>query len=97
VSLLESIRVEAHPGEPDVFTVYHYTWPQASPAPLIKRAVFRIGRSPNLNLVSTGVKLNHGPWVATTPRNPLDGDMIRVAKKQAQLVTGIRWWRVMIR
>jgi len=94
VSLLESIRVEAHPGEPDVFTVYHYTWPEKSSAPLIKRAVFRIGRSPNLNLVSTGVKLDHGPWVATSPRRTLDRDMIRVAKKQAHLLTGIRWWRV---
>jgi len=97
VSLLESIRVEAHPGEPDVFTVYHYTWPQASPAPLIKRAVFRIGRSPNLNLVSTGVKLDNGPWVATATRNTLDDDMIRVARKQAQLITGRDGWRVVAR
>jgi len=93
VSLLESIRVEHHPWDERIFTVYHYSWTEGSELQL-KRAVFRVGRPPCLTLVSAGVKQGNGHWVYTGSRGTLDEDMIRVATKQAQQVTGVAGWRV---
>ena len=96
MSLLESIRVEAHPWDERIFTVYHYSWTEGSELQL-KRAVFWVGCHPKLTLVSTGMRRGYSHWVYTGHRRTLDEDMVKVAEKQAQLITGRDGWRVVAR